>query len=179
MQKRLIGWIKENFFKSWKNKCIILTLRNTFKGFTLSSVYVYSWIKFTLLNVIFASHRGHSRRLFHRLSSNPRELSQRTTVPTNLDYWLGGWGVSRAGGGEGEGREQLRTGCELTDRVEDTGDQRESERSTEKVVFLLAGDRGNWFYSHNTVLLHNGGFCNNCTPKRCLYISVHFKTNAL
>ncbi len=23
-----------------------------------------------------------------------------------------------------------------------------------------------------TVLLHNGGFCNNCTPKRCLHISV-------
>jgi hypothetical protein len=29
------------------------------------------------------------------------------------------------------------------------------------------------------VLLHNGGFCNNCTPKRCLHISVHFQTNAL
>jgi hypothetical protein len=31
----------------------------------------------------------------------------------------------------------------------------------------------------NMVLLHNGGFCNTCTPKRCLHISVHFKTNAL
>ncbi len=30
-----------------------------------------------------------------------------------------------------------------------------------------------------TVLLHYGGFCNNCTPKRCLHISVHFLTNAL
>jgi hypothetical protein len=25
-------------------------------------------------------------------------------------------------------------------------------------------------------LLHNGGFCNNCTPKRCLHILVHFQT---
>ncbi len=31
-----------------------------------------------------------------------------------------------------------------------------------------------------SVLLHNGGFCNNCTPKRCLlHISVHFQTNSL
>jgi len=30
-----------------------------------------------------------------------------------------------------------------------------------------------------TVLLHYGGFFNNCTPKRCLHISVHFKTDAL
>jgi hypothetical protein len=29
------------------------------------------------------------------------------------------------------------------------------------------------------VLLQNGGFCNNCIPKRCLHISVHFRTNAL
>ncbi len=29
------------------------------------------------------------------------------------------------------------------------------------------------------VLLHNGGFFNNCNPKRCLHISVHFKTDAL
>ncbi len=29
------------------------------------------------------------------------------------------------------------------------------------------------------VLLHNGGFCNNCTPKRRLQISVHFQTNPL
>jgi hypothetical protein len=29
------------------------------------------------------------------------------------------------------------------------------------------------------VLLHNGEFCNNCTPKRGLHISVHFQTNAL
>jgi hypothetical protein len=28
-------------------------------------------------------------------------------------------------------------------------------------------------------LQHNGGFCNNCTPKRCLHISVHFQTNGL
>ncbi len=31
----------------------------------------------------------------------------------------------------------------------------------------------------STVLLHNGGFCNNYTPKRCLHMSVHFQTNAL
>jgi hypothetical protein len=30
-----------------------------------------------------------------------------------------------------------------------------------------------------SVLLHSGGFCNNCTSKRCLHISVHFQTNAL
>ncbi len=30
-----------------------------------------------------------------------------------------------------------------------------------------------------TVLLHNGGFCNKCTPKRCFQIQVYFKTNAL
>jgi hypothetical protein len=30
-----------------------------------------------------------------------------------------------------------------------------------------------------TVLLHNSGFCNNCTPKRCLHKKVHFQTNAL
>jgi hypothetical protein len=29
------------------------------------------------------------------------------------------------------------------------------------------------------VLLHNGGFCNNYTPKQCLHISVHFQTNTL
>jgi hypothetical protein len=34
-------------------------------------------------------------------------------------------------------------------------------------------------YIHNMVLLPNSGFCNNCTPKRCLHISVHFQTNAL
>ncbi len=28
------------------------------------------------------------------------------------------------------------------------------------------------------VLLHYGGFCNNCTPKRCLHISVHFQAHA-
>jgi hypothetical protein len=26
-----------------------------------------------------------------------------------------------------------------------------------------------------SVLLHKGGFSNNCTPKRCLHISVHFQ----
>jgi hypothetical protein len=30
-----------------------------------------------------------------------------------------------------------------------------------------------------TVLLHNGGFCNACTMKRCLHRKVDFKTNAL
>ncbi len=29
------------------------------------------------------------------------------------------------------------------------------------------------------VVIHNGGFFNNCTPKRCLHIPVHFQTNAL
>ncbi len=29
------------------------------------------------------------------------------------------------------------------------------------------------------VLLHYDGFCNNCTPKWCLHIQVHFQTNAL
>jgi hypothetical protein len=29
---------------------------------------------------------------------------------------------------------------------------------------------------HCCCLLHNGGFCNNCTPKRCLHISVHFQS---
>jgi hypothetical protein len=39
----------------------------------------------------------------------------------------------------------------------------------------------NWQYTKigaATVYIH-GGFCNNCTPKRCLPISVHFQTNAL
>jgi hypothetical protein len=29
------------------------------------------------------------------------------------------------------------------------------------------------------VLLHNGGFCNNGTPKQCLHLPLHFLTNAL
>jgi hypothetical protein len=28
----------------------------------------------------------------------------------------------------------------------------------------------------SSVLLHYGEFCNNCTPKQCLHISVHFQT---
>ncbi len=32
---------------------------------------------------------------------------------------------------------------------------------------------------HFEVLLHNDVFCNNCTPKLCLHIEVHFQTNAL
>jgi hypothetical protein len=31
-------------------------------------------------------------------------------------------------------------------------------------------------YVASLVLLHNGGFCNKCTPKRCLHILVNFQT---
>jgi hypothetical protein len=39
-----------------------------------------------------------------------------------------------------------------------------------------AWQRGTQVQRDMTVLLHNGGFGNNCTPKRCLHNQMHYKT---
>jgi hypothetical protein len=51
----------------------------------------------------------------------------------------------------------------------------EAETEEKKGCNSLPSERGNWNLNYLTVLPHNGGFCNNCTPKRCLYTSVHSK----
>ncbi len=65
--------------------------------------------------------------------------------------------------------------------------QRTEPREVALIGVLLSvaaiGDGQNLFCDGSrkwrVLLLHNGGFFNNCTAKRCLHISVHFKTDAL